>query len=132
LRLTGVRGIIGGMKAALLLIPLFLAATLPTGCRVRHIKTTTVLAPDVRNPACSNVVDAALRTLPGREHLRIESIDYATGAITVRYDSMKVGTKNLEAAIAEAGFAAGPFPANPEAAARLPPECRDVADQPVH
>ena len=30
----------------------------------------------------------------------------------------------IEDAIAQAGFAAGPFPANEEAASKLPPECR--------
>lgn len=116
------------MKSVARLFPLLIAAMIFSGCRVRHVKTATVMAPEVRNAACSNVVAKALHALPGSESLRIESIDYTTGAITLRYDSMKVGTKNLEDAIAQAGFAAGPFPANPEAVAKLPAECRDVAD----
>lgn len=116
------------MKSVALLFSFFLTIILFSGCRVRHVKTATVTAPQVRNAACSNVLAKALYALPGKEHLHIESIDYATGVLTVRYDSMKVGTKNLEDAIAQAGFAAGPFPANPEAAAGLPPECREVAD----
>ena len=93
-----------------------------------HEKVATLTAPEVRNAACSNVVATALMKLPGREMLVIQSIDYSTGSIVVRYDSMKVGTKNLEDAIAQAGFAAGPFPANKEAADKLPPECRVVGD----
>lgn len=116
------------MKSAPFLFSLFLAAAVCAGCRVRHVKTTTVTAPQVRNAACSNVVAKALKALPGKEYLHIESIDYTTGEITLRYDSMKVGTKNLEDAIAQAGFSAGPFPANPEAVAKLPQECRDVTD----
>ncbi len=116
------------MKHSMLFMSVFLAASLLAGCRVSHEKVATITAPDVRNAACSNVVEAALRKLPGHERLAIQSIDYSTGTIVVRYDSMKVGTKNLEDAIAQAGFAAGPFPANKEAAAKLPPECRVVGD----
>lgn len=95
---------------------------------MNHKKVATLTAPEVRNAACSNVVEAALMKLPGHEMLVLQSIDYSTGSIVVSYDSMKVGTKNLEDAIAQAGFAAGPFPANKEAAAKLPPECRVVGD----
>lgn len=116
------------MKSVVLLFPLLLAAMIFSGCRVRDVKTVTLVAPEVRNAACSNVVAKALYALPGSKYLEIESVDYATGAITLRYDSMKVGTKNLEDAIAQAGFAAGPFPANPEAVAKLPAGCRDVVD----
>lgn len=103
-------------------------AALVAGCRTKDVREATIVAPDVRNEACERVVLQALQALPGREHLEIVSVDFATGTLVVRYDSMKVGTKNLEDAIAQAGFAAGPFPANPEAAAKLPPECRVAGD----
>ncbi len=116
------------MKHSMLFALAFLAAFVLSGCRVSDTKVATLVAPDVRNAACSNVVAAALDKLPGNDILKIESIDYATGTIVVRYDSMKVGTKNLEDTIAQAGFAAGPFPANKEAAAKLPPECSVQGD----
>ncbi len=111
------------MKHSTLFILALLAALVLSGCRVSDTKVATLVAPGVRNTACSNIVAAALMSLPGSDILKIESIDYSTGSIVVRYDSMKVGTKNLEDTIAQAGFAAGPFPANKEAAAKLPPEC---------
>ena len=105
-----------------------MAAMLFTGCRVSDVREATIVAPDVRNEACRQVVLKALKALPGRDDLELVSADFATGTLVVRYDSMKVGTKNLEDAIAQAGFAAGPFPANPEAASKLPPECRVAGD----
>lgn len=114
------------MKFALPFFSAVLTAVVLSGCRVRDIERATLTAPGVCNEACAKIAEAAIRKLPGNDKLAIESIDYATGKIVVRYDSMKVGTKNLEYAIAEAGFAAGPFPANAEAAAKLPPECRVV------
>ncbi len=116
------------MKHSLLFTLAFLVSSVLSGCRVSDTKVATLVAPDVRNAACSNVVASALMSLPGGDILKIESIDFATGSIVVRYDSMKVGTKNMEDAIAQAGFAAGPFPANKEAAAKLPPECRGLED----
>lgn len=116
------------MKHAVLVFSAVFAAIMISGCRVRDLDVVSISAPEVRNAACSNVVAAALLRLPGREHLAVQSIDYSTGTIVVRYDSMKVGTKNLEDAIAEAGFAAGPFPANQDAAKKLPPECRVVGN----
>ena len=111
-----------------LFLQIAVAALLSTGCRVRDVREATIVAPDVRNEACRQVVFKALKALPGSDSLVIVSADFATGALVVRYDSMKVGTKNLEDAIAQAGFAAGPFPANPEAASKLPPECRVAGD----
>ena len=94
------------------------------GCRVKDVRTAEITAPAVRNDACASIVETALKKLPGSEFLAIESVDYATGKIVVKYDSMKIGTKNLEFAIASAGFAAGPYPANKDAESKLPPECR--------
>ena len=118
-----------------ILPPLAAAAALAAaGCRVRDVRTATIRVPGLRNDACSNRVAAALARLPDSRLtndrndpemcLRIEKIDYGTGDLTVRYDSMKVGIRNLEDAIAGAGFDTPTFPADEAARAKLPPECR--------
>ena len=89
------------------------------------------MAPEVRNAACLGVVSNAIGGLRGRDGgdlPKVVSADFSRGAIVIRYDSMTMGTKNLENAIAEAGLAAGPFPANKDAAAKLPAGCRAAAD----
>ena len=111
-----------------------LAALAASGCRVRDVRTATVRVPGLRNEACSNEIAKALARLPDSRFtsdrnnpemsLRIEKIDYATGDLTVRYDSMKVGVRNLEDAIARAGFDTPTFPADEAARAKLPAECR--------
>ena len=113
---------------------LLLAAVAAAGCRVRDVRTTTIRVPGLRNEACSNQIAKALARLPDSRYtndrndaemcLRIEKVDYATGDLTVRYDSMKVGVRNLEDAIARAGFDTPTFPADATARDRLPPECR--------
>ena len=110
------------------------AAVAAAGCRVRDVRTTTIRVPGLRNEACSNRIASALARLPDSRYtndrdntemcLRIEKVDFATGDLTVRYDSMKVGVRNLEDAIARAGFDTPTFPADAAAREKLPPECR--------
>jgi hypothetical protein len=51
-------------------------------------------------------------------------IDLTSRTVTVKYDSIKMSLKNLEFAVADAGFEANNTPASETAAAQLPPECR--------
>ena len=118
------------------ILPLLALAALAVagGCRVRDVRTATIRVAGLRNEACSNEIAKALARLPDSRYpndrndaemcLRIEAIDYATGDLTVRYDSMKVGVRNLEDAIARAGFDTPTFPADGTARDRLPPACR--------
>lgn len=95
---------------------LLAAAVLAGGCRVRDVRTVELRVPGVADDAALAKARAALRTLPdsrlsnraGEDErcFKILSADFATGAMTVRYDSMKVGTKNLVDALAKAGFEA--------------------------
>jgi hypothetical protein len=50
--------------------------------------------------------------------------DLAQRRVTVTYDSLNMSLKNIEACIADSGFTANTIPARPDAAAKLPPECR--------
>ena len=52
------------------------------------------------------------------------SFDLAAGVTVVVYDSMILARKNVEMGINQAGFDANELPANQQAQAALPPECR--------
>ena len=102
------------MKA--LPVLLLAAAALAGGCRVRDVRTVALRVPGVTNEVSLAKANAALRALPDSrlsneagENERCFAIldsDFAAGTITVRYDSMKVGTKNLVDALAKAGLEA--------------------------
>jgi copper chaperone CopZ len=102
------------MKA--LPVLLLAAAVLAGGCRVRDVRTVDLRVPGIVDEAALAKARAALRTLPdsrlsneaGKNDrcFAILDSDFAAGTITVRYDSMKVGTKNLVDALAKAGFEA--------------------------
>jgi hypothetical protein len=53
--------------------------------------------------------------------------DIGERMVRVRYDSIKLSIKNIEFAIAEAGFRANEVPADAKAAAALPAECSAAA-----
>lgn len=91
------------------------------GCRQQDFRTVNVNIPTVCNEACQKRVVDALRPLKG---IDINSIAFTNGTITVRYDSMMLGLKNIEHAIKDAGFDANEFPADPQAKAKLPKECQ--------
>lgn len=106
------------LLAALLLFP---------ACRVHDIRTVVIQAPGVRCGDCAGRVRSALAALDG---VKVEDLafDLERGAITVTYDSMVVAIKNLEFAVAAAGYAVDakpfPLPADPAARAALPETCR--------
>ena len=79
--------------------------------------------PEMKNEACAAVVGAALRKQAGVQPKGV-AIDLDKRTVTVRYDSMMTAQKNLEFAVAEAGFQANEVPAKAEAVKALPPECR--------
>ncbi len=108
------------MKVAVLLV-LLLSGLAGTSCRQRDIRTTTILCPKVMNEKSSEIVFRALSRTDG---VQPDSIRFESGKVTVTYDSMKVAIKNLEYVIAEAGFDAGEFPADPKAREALPEELR--------
>jgi copper chaperone CopZ len=62
--------------------------------------------------------------LSGADGVVSDSVKCVAGSVTVTYDSMRTAVRNLEFAVAEAGFDAGPIPADPKARDALPAECK--------
>jgi copper chaperone CopZ len=93
------------------------------GCRKQDIRTVTVSVPDMRNRACANIIGNALSQQMGVKPKEMK-FDVDLRTVEVSYDSLFVAKKNIEFAIADVGFAANEIPANTNAAARLPAQCR--------
>lgn len=90
------------------------------GCRQRDIRVTKVRVPNVYNQECQTIVVSALAKIDGIE---LDKITFADGVMTVTYDSLKLGIKNIEHAVKDAGFDANDFEADKAARAKLPPAC---------
>ena len=117
------------MKRAFAIVALA-SALLAGGCRTQDIRTVVIGVPGMRCAECAKRVEAALAAM-GNEGVKADKLafDTAAGTVTVTYDSMLVAIKNLEFAIAAAGYAVTakpyPLPADPTAAAALPAPCRE-------
>ena len=101
-----------------------------SSCRRNDFRVHKIRVPGLKNEKCVEIIQTALvrytqqPSMDGSIKLDRISFDQSAQAVTIEYDSMKVALKNLEHAIAAAGFVANDIPADSNAMTRLPPECR--------
>lgn len=91
-------------------ILLCVAAGLLGGCRVSDKRVMTVRLPGMGGIGDQARIERAVGALPGVDKTSLV-FDQGARTLTVRYDSMQVAQKNIEIAIAEAGYDANDIPA---------------------
>lgn len=94
------------------------------GCRVRDVREVTLSVDGLRSAEDAAKIEQVLRQLPdgpltnkaGDTNLCLKVLhaDPGTGEVRIRYDSMKIGTMNLEYALSAAGYGTEHFPAKRE------------------
>ncbi|HMP90961.1 MAG TPA: heavy-metal-associated domain-containing protein [Kiritimatiellia bacterium] len=72
-------------------------------------------------PECFNILSGRVR---GVEAVQDVKVDYATQTVFVQFDGLKAALKNIEFAIAAAGFDVNDTPAAAAVKAALPEGCR--------
>ncbi len=102
---------------------IFLLLGVTTGCYRPATVTFDIEVPQMVSRECSELALAAFDTLEGPALHEI-TVDLAERKITVTYDPSRLANKNIEHALARAGFDANMITADPEARAALPPACR--------
>lgn len=85
-----------------LLIPLCLLSA----CRQKDVRATVVRVPQATDAAVQANVKKALGQIDG---IDVENAVFTNGLLYVRYDSMKLGIRNIEHAIKDAGYDANDF-----------------------
>ena len=98
------------------------AASVVTGCRLRDERTVVIKTPGIHNDACVQRARKELVALHGVDANKLV-FDTDARTVTVVYDSMMLGRKNLEHAICDAGFDANDLKAPAEAVKALPASC---------
>lgn len=93
-----------------LVFSLCVLAALLSGCRVTDEREMTIRLPGLSSEADQAKITGAVSALPGVDMQRL-AFDRKGRTLTVRYDSMRVAQKNIEIAIAEAGYDANGIPA---------------------
>lgn len=94
-------------------------------CRQADIRTIKIDVPEMNNSVCAEIIGRAVAGLKGVVPDKTVA-DLSERTVTVTYDSLKLSLKNVEFAIADAGFQANDVPANAEQRAKLPQSCRST------
>ena len=101
------------MKNAIALAAIALAAIAlaTSGCRQRDIRTTVIRVPQATDGAVQAAIKAELAKIDGVD---TEHAVFTNGTLTIDYDSMKLGIKNIEHAIKDIGYDANDFKGEPK------------------
>jgi Copper chaperone len=109
--LSASRSLVQSLTMKAIFTVLAAVALLVAGCRVSDKREMTVNLPGMASQADIETVRKAVTALPGIEK---DSLAFSNGRLTLTYDSMQVAKKNIEIAIAEAGFDANGIKAVPQ------------------
>ena len=96
---------------------------LGAGCFRNTVSTIELDVPAMTSEACGQAVQAAVARL-GEGAIRDVRVDVEARKVWVDYDNVRLGRRNIEVAVRHAGFAVNDLPADEEARAKLPAECR--------
>jgi copper chaperone CopZ len=99
---------------------------LGAGCFRNTVSEIELKIPAMRSEGCAQQVQATVARLGlgPEEAIREIRIDVNARTAWVKYDNVRLGRRNIEVAVRNSGFAVNDLPANEEARAKLPPECR--------
>ena len=113
-------------RRTLLGITLVALLALGSGCFRNTVSEIELEIPAMRSQACARMVyDAVARLGLGSEGPIFEiRFDVDSRKAWVQFDNVRLGRRNVEVAVRHAGFAVNDLPANEEARATLPRECR--------
>lgn len=95
--------VVAGLAGSLLL----------AGCRQRDIRVTEVRVPQATTAEAQAEIRAAIGAIDGVD---ATGAIFSNGVLTVHYDSMKLGIKNIEHAIKDIGYDANDFKGEPRKA----------------
>lgn len=99
---------------------------LAAGCYRNTVSEIELNIPAMRTETGAKTVESAIARLGvgPAEPIRSIRVDVASRKAWVTYDNVRLGRRNIEVVVRHAGFAVNDLPADEEARAKLPAECR--------
>ena len=94
-----------------------------SGCFRNTASEMELKIPAMKTEACAQAVQGAIARL-GDGAIRNIRLDVAAQTVWVTYDNVRLGRRNIEVAVRNAGFTVNDLAANEEARAKLAPEYR--------
>ena len=103
----------------------FLVALLALGggCFRNTVSEIELKIPALQGDACLTPIREALGRLGEGAVIDVRA-DIPARTVWVKYDNVRLGRRNVEVAVRHAGFAVNDLPADEDARAKLPTECR--------
>ncbi|MBR4253113.1 MAG: heavy-metal-associated domain-containing protein [Kiritimatiellae bacterium] len=101
-------------------VALLLVAGAAAGCFRNTVSEMELDIPAMTSPAAAARVEAGLKTLG--DAVKGIDVDVEHRRVVVKFDNVRLGRRNVEVAVAHAGFAVNDWPADEEARAKLPEE----------
>lgn len=95
------------------------------GCFRNTTSELVLQIPAMRTPECAQTVRESLQPLIATGAVQNDvRVDLTTHTVTVRFDNVRLGRRNIEVAVSHAGFAVNDWPADEVARAKLSEACR--------
>ena len=98
-----------------------LLTALCTSCYRNDTRIGEFHVPVITSPECLTILEGRLRGVEGVESV---TADFTTQRVLVKFNGLKAALKNIEFAIANAGFDVNETPAVQSVKAALPEGCR--------
>lgn len=96
---------------------LIAVSALASACYRQDVQTFTISTPQMKNRECADIIAEAARSCKGIQEVEFDIEDKS---VQVTYNSLMLAEKNVETAIARAGFDANSILAFPAARGKLP------------
>jgi copper chaperone CopZ len=109
------------MKKILFICTCIFASLLCTACFRNDTRIGIYHVPNMTSQECLNALSGRLRAVEGVMDVQA---DFATQQVSVTFNGLKAGLKNIEFVIAGAGFDVNDTPGAAAAKAALPVSCR--------
>ncbi len=109
------------MKKIIFICTCIFASLLCSGCFRNDTRIGVYHVPNITSQECLNVLSGKLRAVEGVEDVQA---DFTTHKVSVTFNGLKAGLKNIEFVIAGAGFDVNETPGAAAAKEQLPATCR--------
>ena len=109
------------MKIFTFICTCIFTSLLCTGCFRNDTRIGEYHVPSMTSEECLSVLSTRLLAVEGVKDVKA---DFETRTVSVTFDGLKAGLKNIEYVIAGSGFDVNQTPGAPAAKTELPPSCR--------
>jgi len=109
------------MKKIIFICTGLFVSLLCSGCFRNDTRIGVYHVPTITSQECLNILSGRLRAVEGVEDVQA---DFTTQQVSVTFNGLKVGLKNIEFVIAGAGFDVNDTPGAAAAKEQLPASCR--------